>query len=901
MGTAASRRREVDEGFVLDRERVLLVGTRQVLVRWLAIALGLLVLQQPMYLVATGVLESQSPQATAAAGRLSLLLDLVMLGALVQVVLRADHFVRVRTAASSPLRRLARVARWVLVAGLAMDLGEDVALWRVLPEQAVGPGAMSLGGYTVAMRAVVGASLLGLLWCCWVAARRVRRTGVPGPAQSPPRTRAPVALDGTIISCSGGGIRAAAFAMGGLQRLVREGEYAKARAVVGVSGGGYVAAAYHVLRWAPTDDATQDWRSPVPDPFVPRSPETGYVRRHTRYLLGSFNVAIHGVLALGFGIAINLLLLGSFLAGLVWVLAFVLAASGRLDAACTPPGPDPASALGYCGDWLWLGWAWVPLALAVLVFVLRRFVERWRTLPRPARAVAEAVVTGLVALGSALVLLLVAVPVVLEQVALRGEVEGDQWWVAPVNAVVGVLAPAGAEGAHGLGAIGAIVAAIVSVLASARGKGKDAGPQWWSRLWAKVKDPLVPYAAVVVVGLVLLLLLLRWTGQLVDDPERLASWELAYWLGSLLLVARVFTDANRTSLHHFFRWRITQAFLVRRVGGRVEPIPYRRPLRWSQSAPRDGGPRLVTCAVANVTDVELVPADRDCLPFVFDHQVIGITDRALPPQRLQRSAAYERAADPWFRDCTVPASLAMSAAAFSPMAGRENRLLGPYRVVLALANARLGVWLPNPLFVDPERPREGRLRRVLDGGRKPGLTRVLKEAVGKASIYDRYLYVTDGGHYDNLGLVEALRRRPRRVIVLDASNDDEDAFSALGKAIATARMDLGCEVRLDPRGMRKLKEERAPAGWSRGTFRFLDAPEVEGELLLAKAVMVEDLDWDVEAYALEHPDFPRTSTADQLYGEFDFEAYRALGDHTVGRLLAGEPVAPSPSWWKVWA
>ncbi|WP_157210058.1 hypothetical protein [Nocardioides aequoreus] len=899
MGTAAPRRRETDTGFVLDRQRVLLVGTRQVLVRWVAIAVGLLLVQQPAYLVATGVLASQSPEAAAAAGRLSLLLDLVMLGAVVQVVGRAGAFVRARTVAPAALRRTTRGAQLGVAVGLLMDLGEDVALWRVLPERALGPEAMSLGAYTVAMRSVLGLSLVALLGCCWWAARRVRRTGVPGPARTPPRTRAPVGLDGTIISCSGGGIRAAAFALGGLQRLSLAGEYAKARAVVGVSGGGYVAAAYHVLRWGPTDDPAEDWRPRDQVPFAPQSPETGYVRRHTRYLLGSFNVALHGALSLAFGIAVNLLLIGSVLVGLAWVLGFVLAASGRLDDACAPPGPDPTTALGYCGDWLWVGYAWVPLALGVGVFVLRRFVERWQTLPRPATV--EAVVSALVAVGSALALLLLVVPWVLEQVASLGQVEGEAWWVAPVNGVLAVLTPAGAESVRGLGAVGAIVAAVASVLASARGSGKDAGPQWWSRLWAKVKDPLVPYAAVVVVGLALVLLLLRWTGQLVAAPERLSQWWLAGTLGVLLVVARTFTDANRTSLHHFFRWRITQAFLVRRAGGRVEPIPYRRPLRWSESAPQDRGPRLVTCAVANVTDVELVPADRDCLPFVFDDQAIGITDRALPPQRMRRSDEYERAADPWFRDCTVPAALAMSAAAFSPMAGRENRLLGPYRVVLALANARLGVWLPNPLFVDPETAREGWLHHLVEGASKPGLTRVLKEAVGKASIYDRYLYVTDGGHYDNLGLVEALRRRPERVIVLDASNDEEDAFSALGKAIATARMDLGCEVRLDPRGMRKLKEERAPAGWCRGTFSFLDAPDHQGELLLAKAVMVEDLEWDIEAYALEHPDFPRTTTADQSYGEFDFEAYRALGDHTVARLLKGEPVTQDVPWWKVWA
>lgn len=167
---------------------------------------------------------------------------------------------------------------------------------------------------------------------------------------------------------------------------------------------------------------------------------------------------------------------------------------------------------------------------------------------------------------------------------------------------------------------------------------------------------------------------------------------------------------------------------------------------------------------------------------------------------------------------------------------------------------------------------------------KPGLTRLAKEAVGKASVYDNFLYVTDGGHYDNLGLVEALRRKPDRLFVLDASNDIEDTFAALGRAIATARMDLDCELVMDPSQMRRLREARAPAAWCTGRYRF--ATGEEGEISLAKAILVDGAGWDVEAYAAENPDFPRTSTGRQLYSEFDVEAYRALGHYAVTKILA---------------
>ncbi len=179
--------------------------------------------------------------------------------------------------------------------------------------------------------------------------------------------------------------------------------------------------------------------------------------------------------------------------------------------------------------------------------------------------------------------------------------------------------------------------------------------------------------------------------------------------------------------------------------------------------------------------------------------------------------------------------------------------------------------------------------------KKPGVSRLAKEGFGKASVYDRFLYVTDGGHYDNLGLIEALRRKPERIFVLDASNDKEDTFRTLGRAIATARMDLDCEVEMDPRGMQRIaKKKRSGAAWCRGTYRYTDC-SAHGTIFLAKAILLDDLSWDIEAYAADNIEFPRTSTSNQLYSEFDFEAYRALGASAVSKLLASEDFRGAPA------
>ena len=84
---------------------------------------------------------------------------------------------------------------------------------------------------------------------------------------------------------------------------------------------------------------------------------------------------------------------------------------------------------------------------------------------------------------------------------------------------------------------------------------------------------------------------------------------------------------------------------------------------------------------------------------------------------------------------------------------------------------------------------------------QPTLGLLCAEAFGKLSFRSTWMYVTDGGHYDNLGLVEALRRGANRIVVLDASGDQVNTWSTLGGTIALARSDAGVQVTLNPTTM----------------------------------------------------------------------------------------------------
>ncbi len=991
-----------------DAARIVEIGRKRELTRTVALMVALYLVQWPLRLTALGVLNSARPIDPGVPARLSLFVDMGFLLTEIFVALRARRLVRSRrlgpewlrcsfvglvlVSIGAVLHFCGLVRLWFLLdvkdpAVVTFWLTPLQALWvqRAVPHGSAWYTACVDGRYSLFVAVI---SVTGLLLAMYPLLRRVPREeeamfGTPEPVRS----------DDVVICCSGGGIRASAFSLGGLQVFQDAEIYEKASAVVGVSGGGYIAAAHHVVRWNVAKDKPYvgDWAL-APDgmrAFSDGSPEVHWLRLHTKYLLDSVGTFTQAVLSLAFGIAVNLLLVAVAIGSAAWLLGWLFLASGRLHPWNRQ---DPLAGIGgaWPTGWSWqtflwtaASYAWVLPAAGVGLFVLEKVIDRFWTLGVKGLARLRVPSRWLIWLGGAITLLVFVVPFAAE--GLNQYVVSSaspsawllhQFGLVPEDVCEKVLrhghAACGAATLEpdqraslkapftvGTASLAAVVSAILAVLASATGAVTDkdgkSGP--WAKLaakvWARIKDPLVSYIAVTVILVVGVALFLREVSWLVTEEKKVHHWINALILTALLIVAKVFTDANRTSMHHFFRERIAEAFFVRRTGEAIDSIDYNVPLRFSQAAPGAGeGPRLVCCAVANVSDQDLVPSRRGCTPFVFGHSRMGLTDRLLPEVAARRdSSLYEFAADEFYRDVTIPAAVAMSAAALSPLAGRENVRVGPYRVVLALGNVRLGVWLPNPIWIDewdllkkmmrlgelreaakiwvgiseddrkrlslPEKQREvlnlaaGQLgtesgvtveykpkllrfnrfaARVTSIFHKPGMFSLIREAFGQASVFDRFLYVTDGGHYDNLGLIEALRRRPKEIYVLDASNEPEDTFRALGRAIATARIDLDCKLVMDPRGMRRLAQTRSGSAWCIGKYSYgnTGATPQEGKVYLAKAILLEGLPWDIETYAFENKQFPRTTAGSQLYSEFDFEAYRQLGSNAARALLESQ-------------
>lgn len=784
--------------------------------------------------------------------------------------------------------RYERRAHWIFRVVLVwafLDLVMEVGLagWLELEPSSHTDTAILL------IRILAGLGVVVLVCAAGSAIWKIGRPGVkqrfadgdvsqPRYASAVPDSKQP---EGLIICCSGGGIRSASFCLGALQVLRGHGHYQAAAAVVGVSGGGYIAAAMHVLHHTFEKHHTSG------HPFALESSELAYLRRRTRYLMPHGTAKFRAVFSLLYGIAVNAALVGISVLAVAWWLGWLLddfdvlaRTAGRLELDLQPAGGYwyPAVAFG-------------PFGLALIAFVVEKSWERIGVLPDKLRNRFAVVFRVLLLVGVPAVVLLAGVPVTLYWLDRLGTPQNGTL-PAGLNVLV---APRGT----GILAYGATLMALLGLGRSAwKGLHAQSTATGWSgHVLRAVRKQIAPWLGSALILAVVAILLLGRTLEFATEPAMQSKWLLAWGMIGIAAVVKICTDANHTSLHTYYREALSMAFLADedKRSGQAVPQQYCTPLRYSEYGKAVGdGPRLVIAASANANDVEFVPARRGCVPFIFDHESTGVMgDRALTEDGHRPTKDYEEQADHRQRDVTVPAAMAISGAAFSPLTGRESTRTRPVRILLALLNARLGVWLPNPYWAPPPRGKiSTRWPALASWADKPGPYRLLREAFGHPSLYDRWLDVTDGGHYDNLGLAEALRRRPAAVFVLDASGSPGNRFCALAEAIATARMDHCVEISLDLRPMLSADGQRAPHAWAHGRARHLDGTTTDVYYL--RSQLVDDLSLDLENYSRAHPDFPFTSTGDQLYSEWDFEAYRALGYELTEYALADPEFAGIP-------
>jgi hypothetical protein len=350
-----------------------------------------------------------------------------------------------------------------------------------------------------------------------------------------------------------------------------------------------------------------------------------------------------------------------------------------------------------------------------------------------------------------------------------------------------------------------------------------------------------------------------------DRLKETSPWTLSIFIVACLAIggiAALSVDVNEFSMHAFYRNRLVRCYLraSRADRARSDPVMNFDPddeLFLCELA-GDNGPYLIVNTALNLTDSkDLGWQERKASSFVLTPRYCGSRETGYCPTNT------------FANKMTLGTAMAISGAAVSPNWGYHSSR--PVAFFLSLFNARLGWWVGNPNHPGTRNT----------SGPTLSLYYLLCELFGKTSAESRYVYLSDGGHFDNLGIYELVRRRCRYIVCCDAGADRNFEFEDLGNAIRKIRADFGIDIEIDLEILRSKNGGSSARHHAIGTIRYdhVDSSSPVGMLVYIKASRTGDEPADVAEYAGRHPDFPHETTADQFFSESQFESYRRLGEH----------------------
>jgi hypothetical protein len=334
-----------------------------------------------------------------------------------------------------------------------------------------------------------------------------------------------------------------------------------------------------------------------------------------------------------------------------------------------------------------------------------------------------------------------------------------------------------------------------------------------------------------------------------------------------VLMAR-FVNINTFSLHGMYRDRLVRAYL----GGSNTA---RRASRFTGFAANDDIPmhqlagnrplHVVNLALNLVAGSRLAWQERKAASFTVTASHCGSNDVGYRPSRHYGGGI------------TLGTAVAISGAAASPNMGYHSSPVVGF--IMTLFNARLGSWLGNP-------GTPGR-RTWKDPGPLSAVRSMVKEALGQTSDQSEYVYLSDGGHFENLGLYEMVRRRCRYIVVLDGGCDRDRHYDDLGNALRKIRIDFKIPIDFGTERTGPLNRSKQRCALATIRYSAIDGAGTDGILVYVKPMILGDEEPDVASYAASHPDFPHQSTGDQWFDESQTESYRLLGLHTLDDMCRG--------------
>ena len=294
----------------------------------------------------------------------------------------------------------------------------------------------------------------------------------------------------------------------------------------------------------------------------------------------------------------------------------------------------------------------------------------------------------------------------------------------------------------------------------------------------------------------------------------------------------------------------------------------------SPKEPSYRGPFPIFCTAINLTMGEdLAYQERKAASFAFtplySGYSVGWTESTDETQQFNGFVPTTQWAYAAGGGIAMATAVSTSGAAVSPNAGYHTNPAVAF--LLTMFNVRLGWWIRNPRRQFP---------KPLTAPSSPvfGIIRLVMELCGAVNDTARYVYLTDGGHFDNMGLYELVRRRCRTIVICDGEQDAYLQFDGLGQSARKIRLDFGVEI--DLKDVRHMKnDDTSPGHVVIGSITYPEDPAHPGTIIYIKTSLDGDEPVDIVNYKREDSSFPQDTTLDQFFTESKFESYRALGSH----------------------
>lgn len=424
-----------------------------------------------------------------------------------------------------------------------------------------------------------------------------------------------------------------------------------------------------------------------------------------------------------------------------------------------------------------------------------------------------------------------------------------------------------------------------------------------------------------------------------------AAWA---WLvaGAVFAFLLIFPNLNYLSMHRYYRDRLMETFTpdlpdAIQMEGAMPGAPKSadstglHKMRVENPKPGQMGPYpIINCNIVLVSSEIPKFRGRGGDNFIFTPNFCGSNATGWCESRGEASP---------YKEMTLPTAVAISGAAINSNTGSGGEGLTRsawLSFLMGFFNIRLGYWAPNPtpyservarivkgldrtIFAIPQCPAKPGFAYVAEigwCGLKIGILwplRCLRLAIYYASrvlrhspraIYpgltevflranldenSRLVQLSDGGHFENLGLYELIRRRLRLIIVCDATADPTFAFDDLANAMEKVRADFGALIDLSAGNLGSVMPGGVKKGGASADFakkgyvvaRIIYQDRTQGTLLYLNTTLFKGVSADLYAYRRGHPQFPDEPTSEQFFEERQFEAYRELGYQTAYAMM----------------